>query len=60
MQRNFIWGDTENKRRFHAVGWDKITVPKWKGGLGMRKLEVMNKACLCKLGWKLQTDSKEL
>jgi ribonuclease HI len=60
MQRNFIWGDTVQKRRFHAVGWQKITVPKWSGGLGLRNLDIMNKACLCKLGWKLQTGSSDL
>jgi hypothetical protein len=59
MQRHFIWGDTEEKKRFHAIGWDKLTVPKWKGGLGLRKLHEMNKACLLKLGWKYQQDSDE-
>ncbi|MCH81009.1 non-LTR retrotransposon transposase, partial [Trifolium medium] len=28
LQRQFIWGDTDQKRRYHAVGWDKVTVPK--------------------------------
>jgi hypothetical protein len=28
IQRNFIWGDTDQKRRFHVVGWDKVTMPK--------------------------------
>ncbi|MCH83533.1 putative ribonuclease H protein, partial [Trifolium medium] len=59
IQRQFIWGDTEQKRRYHAISWDKITVPKWLGGLGIRKLERMNQACLLKLNWKLQTDSNE-
>jgi ribonuclease HI len=59
MQRQFIWGDTDQKRRFHAVGWDKISVPKWLGGLGLRKLDAMNQACLLKLGWKLQAGSEE-
>jgi hypothetical protein len=57
MQRQFIWGDTEQKRRFHAIGWEKITVPKWLGGLGIRKLDHMNQACLLKLNWKLQSGS---
>ncbi|GAU12910.1 hypothetical protein TSUD_73970 [Trifolium subterraneum] len=60
IQRNFLWGDTEHKRRFHAIGWDKIIVPKWMGGLGLRKLDIMNNACLSKLGWKLQTSSTDL
>ncbi|GAU12210.1 hypothetical protein TSUD_01770 [Trifolium subterraneum] len=58
-QCQFIWGSTAQKRRFHAVGWDKITVPKWMGGLGLRKLDVMNQACLIKLGWKLQSGGEE-
>ncbi|MCH89608.1 putative ribonuclease H protein, partial [Trifolium medium] len=53
IQRSFIWGDTEGGRKFHAVSWDKVTTPKWMGGLGLRNLECMNQACLSKLGWKL-------
>ncbi|MCI09971.1 ribonuclease H [Trifolium medium] len=60
MQRQFIWGDTKHNRRFHAIGWDRITVPKDSGGLGIRKLEAMNKACLLKLNWKLRENSDEL
>jgi len=33
---NFIWkGDHEHD--MHLVGWDKITLPKKHGGLGVRK-----------------------
>ncbi|MCI11192.1 putative ribonuclease H protein, partial [Trifolium medium] len=60
LQRSFVWGDTEQKKRFHAVGWEKITVPKWLGGLGIRKLDVMNNACLMKLGWNYQGGSDDL
>ncbi|PNX78113.1 hypothetical protein L195_g034088 [Trifolium pratense] len=35
IQCQFIWGDTEQKRKFHVVGWDRFTVPKWMGGLGI-------------------------
>jgi hypothetical protein len=28
IQRRFIWGDTDQKKKFHAIGWDTITVPK--------------------------------
>jgi hypothetical protein len=37
--------NTENERKFHAVSWDKVTTPKWMGGLGLRNLENMNQAC---------------
>ncbi|MCH86827.1 RNA-directed DNA polymerase (Reverse transcriptase) [Trifolium medium] len=59
MQRQFIWGDTDQKKKLHAIAWDKITVPKWMGGLGIRKLEIMNQACLSKLNWKLNSGSEE-
>ncbi|PNX84686.1 hypothetical protein L195_g046169 [Trifolium pratense] len=39
---------------------DHITVPKDSGGLGIRKLEAVNKACLLKLNWKLKENSDEL
>jgi hypothetical protein len=60
IQRNFIWGDTDQKRRFHAVKWDIVTTPKWNGGLGLRKLDIMNQACLMKLNWKYHSNNKDL
>jgi hypothetical protein len=47
------------KKKIHVVGWDKITVPKWRGGLGIRQLDAMNKACLAKLNFKLQTGCED-
>jgi hypothetical protein len=55
IQRRFIWGDTQQTRRYHAVGWDTVTRPKSFGGLGLRRLDVMNKACILKLGRKIQS-----
>lgn len=60
MQRNFIWGDTVNKKRIHAIKWDTLQRPKKLGGLGLRNLEVMNKACLMKLNWNFPNNSKDL
>jgi hypothetical protein len=54
LQRNFIWGDTDDVRKYHAVGWEVVTTPKCYGGLGLRRLDEMNKACILKLGWKLK------
>jgi hypothetical protein len=60
VQRAFIRGDTEDKRKSHMVGWDTITQPKDCGGLGLKKLETMNKACLMKLGWSLMSNEYSL
>jgi len=60
MQPRFIWGDTDEKRRYHVVGWDTLTKTKISGGLGFRRLNVVNKACILKLKRKLQTGSQDL
>jgi hypothetical protein len=59
LQRSFIWGDSDRGRRYHALGWDKVTKPKCQGGLGLRRLDVMNQACILKLGWKLVSGANE-
>jgi hypothetical protein len=53
LQRSFIWGDSSEGRKYHAVKWHVITQPKNLGGLGLRRMDVMNKACLMKLSWEL-------
>ncbi|XP_058733915.1 uncharacterized protein LOC131605592 [Vicia villosa] len=53
LQRNFIWGDLDSKRKYHAVGWDKLTTAKCEGGLGLRDLNLMNQVCMMKLGSKI-------
>ncbi|CAJ2675557.1 unnamed protein product [Trifolium pratense] len=59
IQRNFIWGEYDNVRKYHAVKWSDLTKPKSMGGLGIRNLEIMNQACLLKLGWKIKNDSSD-
>lgn len=36
INRNFVWGSTEVKRKIHLVGWDKVTSHKDEGGLGIK------------------------
>jgi hypothetical protein len=60
IQRSFIWGDEDGSRKYHAVSWDNVTKPKALGGLGIRRLVNMNKACLMKLGWAIRTDQEAL
>ncbi|KAG4994794.1 hypothetical protein JHK86_031621 [Glycine max] len=39
--RNFLWGDIVNGKKIHLVSWDIICSPKFKGGLGLRKIREM-------------------
>lgn len=40
IQRQFLWGDTNEKRKLHMVGWDRVTKSRKHGGLGIKKLDV--------------------
>ncbi|PNX60026.1 hypothetical protein L195_g059982, partial [Trifolium pratense] len=60
IQRAFIWGDDESGRKYHAVSWENVTKPKVYGGLGIRRLVHMNKACLMKLGRALRSGEEAL
>lgn len=46
LQRNFLWGTTDQKRKIHLINWDKCTSPKSEGGLGIQKLIPKNKSIL--------------
>jgi len=59
LQRTFIWGESGTERKYHAIGWDMITRPKDMEGLGLRRLSIRNKACILKLGWKMQTGDQD-
>lgn len=37
LQRNFIWGTTDQKKKLHLLNWSTITTNKASGGLGMKK-----------------------
>ena len=34
INRDFLWGSSNEKRRMHVVGWEKIIRPKDEGGFG--------------------------
>jgi hypothetical protein len=53
LNRDFLWGHTENKSKVHLVKWDTVCQPKCKGGLGLKKTAWMNQVLLAKSGWRL-------
>lgn len=42
---------------YHLVKWDKLCLPKQKGGLGIHDLRKMNLSLLCKWWWKLEKEA---
>ncbi|GKV44007.1 hypothetical protein SLEP1_g51236 [Rubroshorea leprosula] len=53
IQRDFLWGATEGKRKIAWVKWDAICCSKAKGGLGVPDLRRRNWAMLGKWWYRL-------
>ena len=51
MTKNFLWSANSEKKINHMVRWETICLPKLEGGLGMRRIEELNEACMLNLGW---------
>ncbi|KAL0016452.1 hypothetical protein SO802_003521 [Lithocarpus litseifolius] len=60
VNRNFLWGTSEQAKKVHWVGWDKITRPKEEGGLGLQSARGRNIALLSKLNWRFHMESESL
>ena len=56
LNRNFLWGSTNESKKMHLVGWDKVCRPKRDGGLGLHATKPRNKALLAKLNWRLHDE----
>lgn len=44
IQCKFLWGDSDEHRRFHLVVWNDVKKPVKYGGLGVRSLVEINQA----------------
>nr|KYP31322.1 Putative ribonuclease H protein At1g65750 family [Cajanus cajan] len=57
---NFLWGDNVDHRRYHAIGWHKLCLPKEHGGLGLRRMRDLNTSFMMKNCWSLITEPHKL
>ncbi|XP_026458773.1 uncharacterized protein LOC113359335 [Papaver somniferum] len=57
--RNFLWSGNGEVRKYKTLSWKKICVPYTEGGLGIRRLKVLNKILMMKMMWKLVYSSDE-
>ena len=52
IQRNFLWGRSNDVFKFSLVAWEKVVWPVEAGGLGIRKIGLFNQALLGKWLWQ--------
>ncbi|XP_075655084.1 uncharacterized protein LOC142625285 [Castanea sativa] len=60
VNRNFLWGSTDNSRKMHWVSWEEVTAPKELGGLGLQLAKGWNMALLAKLNWRFPSEGNAL
>ncbi|XP_026378898.1 uncharacterized protein LOC113273380 [Papaver somniferum] len=58
MMRNFRWTGDPSTRKMVTIKWDKVCAPLEEGGLGLKRLSVINKALLMKLLWMLNSEEE--
>ena len=52
LQRHFLWEGRGSKAKFALVSWEKVSMPKNLGGLGLRNPEVVGEVQGAKIWWR--------
>lgn len=51
INHNFLWGSDTGARNYHPISWLVVCQPKNYGGLGFRRLPLLNLVSLARLCW---------
>ncbi|XP_026458499.1 uncharacterized protein LOC113359014 [Papaver somniferum] len=57
--RNLLWSGDPAVKKLITVKWDEVCAPVEEGGLGIWRLEIVNKSLLLKLLRKIETEDAE-
>ena len=60
IQRDFLWGGVALEKKIHLVNWKSVSSIWENGGLGIKILEMFNKALLSKWLWWFASEDKPL
>ena len=60
IQREFLWGGANMKKKPHLVKWATVYIDKKVGNLGVRGLYKLNKALLGKWNWQFANERNSL
>lgn len=58
--RDFLWGRGSINNGKSKVSWKVVCVPKYEGGLGIRRIKEMNKALMTSHAWSILTKRESL
>ena len=60
LQRNFLWGGSQDLKKSVWVKWEVICLPKEDGGLGIKDITRFNAALMGRWIWALSSNQNQL
>ncbi|GJZ87926.1 DNA helicase [Tanacetum coccineum] len=60
LMRGFLWCQGEMKKGKAKVAWEVVCLPKKEGGLGIRRLDIFNKALISSHIWSILSGKESL